>query len=250
MYSLRPKRQRPFFFFFFLLTLFHFSLSTSRCWGNYLWDGALSPFTTDAKYYLMAGSMATLTVYAFRNSLSDNFNCYMYHNKPMKKSSQWGYKAGEFYPNAMYVVGQGIAAALGNDQGLNRAGGMLMGSLYSGAISGVLKHTIKEGRPNSPNSYVSFPSGHATVSFAFGAYVAAEHGWYWGVPAILLASFVGLSRVNDGGHYLHDVFAGATLGITYGVGIQQIGERRKNSETVFFPVIERGTYAFQFSHAF
>ena len=48
--------------------------------------------------------------------------------------------------------------------------------------------------------------------------VSIHHPWYIGVPAYALASFVGLSRVNDNKHYIHDVLAGATIGTAFGYG--------------------------------
>lgn len=57
----------------------------------------------------------------------------------------------------------------------------------------------------------SFPSGHATISFAIVSYVFLTHP-----PLFLLfliaAMYVSLSRVAVGVHYLTDVIAGALIG--------------------------------------
>ena len=75
----------------------------------------------------------------------------------------------------------------------------------------------------------SFPSGHASTSFALATYAALVTGGHfvwgkeatdttraWGIPlqaAVLsLAAFVAWSRVNDGRHNLSDVLTGAALG--------------------------------------
>ncbi|HVM90834.1 MAG TPA: phosphatase PAP2 family protein [Verrucomicrobiae bacterium] len=63
-----------------------------------------------------------------------------------------------------------------------------------------------------PLTSASFPSGHTSVAFAAAAAItlgAPEIG----VPALVLATLVGLGRVAVGVHYPTDVFAGAMLGI-------------------------------------
>src|SRR4029077_7017382 len=61
----------------------------------------------------------------------------------------------------------------------------------------------------------SFPSGHATVAFALATSLADEirHPW---ASAVLFAGATGTawSRLNDHRHWLSDVLAGATVGVT------------------------------------
>ena len=75
----------------------------------------------------------------------------------------------------------------------------------------------------------SFPSGHASTSFALATYAALVTGGHfvwgrdatpgtraWGIPVQALvfgiASFVAWSRVDDGRHNVSDVLSGAALG--------------------------------------
>ncbi len=75
----------------------------------------------------------------------------------------------------------------------------------------------------------SFPSGHASTSFALATYAALVTGGHyvwgrdatnttrtWGIPIQValfgIASFVAWSRVNDGRHNVSDVLTGAALG--------------------------------------
>jgi membrane-associated phospholipid phosphatase len=74
-----------------------------------------------------------------------------------------------------------------------------------------LKFTVNEKRPNGGN--YSFPSGHTSVSFSAAEFMRKRYGWEYGVPAYLLASFVGYSRVETNQHYTKDVLAGAGIGI-------------------------------------
>ena len=84
---------------------------------------------------------------------------------------------------------------------------------YISSISAtyLLKYTINKKRPNG-NSY-SFPSGHTTSAFSGAMFIQKKYGCKYGVPSLILASFVGYSRVYANMHYWGDVFAGATIGI-------------------------------------
>ncbi|MEQ9503571.1 MAG: phosphatase PAP2 family protein [Deltaproteobacteria bacterium] len=79
----------------------------------------------------------------------------------------------------------------------------------------------------------SFPSGHATVAFAFyvPAARAVPYGWAIYLPA---ASAVAFSRVQLGVHYPTDIFAGAFVGSVIGIGGIVAGrraQRRKSGRT-------------------
>lgn len=74
--------------------------------------------------------------------------------------------------------------------------------------------------PPSP----SFPSGHATTTFACAVAVAIlvpKLRW----PALGLAAIVGLARVYLGVHYGLDVLAGAALGSAIGVAVALAARR-------------------------
>ncbi len=75
-----------------------------------------------------------------------------------------------------------------------------------------LKYTVRELRPNQ-HDYYSFPSLHSSVSFSSAEFLRMRYGWEYGIPAYAVATFVAFSRVQAKQHYLHDVIAGAALGI-------------------------------------
>ncbi len=81
----------------------------------------------------------------------------------------------------------------------------------------VLTHTFKtlidKERPNGASDGHAFPSGHTTCAFSGAAILHKRFGWKIGVPAYLLASYVGWSRINAKRHDLWDVLGGAVLGI-------------------------------------
>jgi hypothetical protein len=92
------------------------------------------------------------------------------------------------------------------------------------ALTGLLTHTVKavarRTRPNgsvdSATATYSFPSGHASGSFATATVLWRHLGWRVGVPSSLLATFASASRLQQNEHYLSDVLVGAAIGIASG----------------------------------
>jgi membrane-associated phospholipid phosphatase len=74
-----------------------------------------------------------------------------------------------------------------------------------------MKYTIDAERPNGGDH--SFPSGHTSTSFASAEFIRGRYGWSYGIPAYVVASFVGYSRVESKQHHTRDVIAGAVIGI-------------------------------------
>jgi membrane-associated phospholipid phosphatase len=76
----------------------------------------------------------------------------------------------------------------------------------------LLKFTVKKRRPNNKGDD-SFPSGHTSAAFGGASFIHMRYGWIYGVPAYMLASFVGYSRIYSKHHDKTDVVAGGLLGI-------------------------------------
>lgn len=105
-------------------------------------------------------------------------------------------------------------------------GFIFVGVGFPGLISALLKRGIGRGRPEAwtpeaPLSFQplnwtaydhqSFPSGHATTSFALAMVI----GFLWPKlfwPAIVVAVLIASSRLFLGEHYPTDILAGAVLG--------------------------------------
>ena len=58
----------------------------------------------------------------------------------------------------------------------------------------------------------SFPSGHTCASFAAAMVLFKMLPKKWGVPAVVLATLIGLSRLYVGVHYPTDVLGGFIIG--------------------------------------
>jgi undecaprenyl-diphosphatase len=97
----------------------------------------------------------------------------------------------------------------------------MIGLVIVDSTTNLLKHTFERPRPCQIfedvrllvgcTSSFSFPSGHASNSFA----VASIFGYFFrraSLPMFLIALFVGFSRIYVGVHYPSDVLAGAIWG--------------------------------------
>lgn len=83
-----------------------------------------------------------------------------------------------------------------------------------------------------PGEY-SFPSGHAGSSFAVSCVMFRRLPKKYGVPALVLAILIGLSRLYVGVHYPSDVLFGMLSGIAISFAavavVEWIGRRRNTA---------------------
>lgn len=112
-----------------------------------------------------------------------------------------------------------------------RKTGVMMGTaLLLGLIIGnlILKNAVARTRPYDVNTAMqaellvktlsdfSFPSGHTLASFE-AATVLMIRDKRFGIPALILAILIALSRLYLYVHYPTDVLAGALLGVFIGI---------------------------------
>ena len=97
--------------------------------------------------------------------------------------------------------------------------------IVNGAYSGLLKYSVRRERPDGSDK-LSFPSGHTSAAFSLAAVADHHYGWKVGLPAYVLASGIGLSRIESNRHHLSDVLAGATLGLVVGRTVARLDAER------------------------
>lgn len=91
----------------------------------------------------------------------------------------------------------------------------------------ILKNIVARTRPYEvveglnriigAQSDYSFPSGHSGASFAVAVVMFMEMPKKYGVPALIVAMLIALSRLYVGVHYPSDVIAGILTGTLYAV---------------------------------
>jgi len=116
----------------------------------------------------------------------------------------------------------------------------------TGLETAVMKSLVGRPRPND-GTPDSFPSGHASFSFAASTFLARsiwatedpEKSSVWtdaaGWACYLPAAWVGINRIETGRHFPSDVTAGAALGIltTNLVWNAHYGDAAKKHESIF-----------------
>ena len=78
-----------------------------------------------------------------------------------------------------------------------------------------IKFAANRERPDGSN-HLSFPSGHAAITFAAAAVIERHLGWKRSLAAYAIAAYVSTSRLHDNRHYLSDVVFGAAVGTIAG----------------------------------
>lgn len=110
------------------------------------------------------------------------------------------------------------------------SGVALLGSLIIN--NNIIKNIVQRPRPfvtftdlhiliPTPSEF-SFPSGHTSSSFAAAGVLYSNLPKKVGIPAVILAGLIGLSRLYVGVHYPTDVIAGIIMGVLLSAGAEQL----------------------------
>jgi len=115
-----------------------------------------------------------------------------------------------------------IGRLAGNDKASHLGMDLLRAQILTESLIEPIKLLARRERPDGSNR-LSFPSGHAAITFA-GATVVERHlGWKRSVLGYTIASYVAASRLHDNVHFLSDVAFGAAVGTIAGRTVTQHG---------------------------
>jgi hypothetical protein len=167
--------------------------------------------STETAVWLGVGGSAALALHAADEAVRDELQ------GPDGPSTSLD--GGQQYGNLAVQVPLAIGWwALGHVTGSDRETGagrdLVRGQISAVSWTYALKYSVNRTRPNGDPR--SFPSGHASATFATAAVLRQHYGWKAGVPALALASYTAASRVADDKHWLSDAVFGAFLGATSG----------------------------------
>jgi len=96
-------------------------------------------------------------------------------------------------------------------------------AVSEGLVQG-LKYATQRERPDHSSNH-SFPSGHASDTFAFATALERHLGWRGAVPAYIISSYVAMSRLPANRHWLSDVVFGSSVGIIAGRTVTRHGRK-------------------------
>lgn len=142
------------------------------------------------------------------------FNCdSIFSQEPLDSSQQFHKTNGDILLGTLPALALGSTLIWQDGQkGTEQFAKTLTSTIL---LTNILKFTIDKQRPNGQNNN-SFPSGHTSIAFSNATFIQKRYGWKYGVPAYLLAGYVGYTRIEAKKHDGWDVFAGAALGIGMG----------------------------------
>ena len=120
---------------------------------------------------------------------------------------------------------------------------LVRAQLLTQAFTLAIKQTARRDRPTG--ECCSFPSGHASATFATAAVLERHLGVRGAWPTMAIASYVAISRLHDNRHVLSDVVFGAALGTATGWTV--VG-RHGRSSYAWMPVRVPGGVALVVTH--
>lgn len=168
-------------------------------------------------YFLAGGGAGALLIHPVDDDINRHF---------IGTQTDWLYKPGKIVgatptvlgaAAAMYVLGRTTDRPRLTHLGLDE----IEATLLAEGIVEATKVAVRRERPiradgTRQSGSFSFPSGHATITFAAATVLQQHLGYKAGVPTYVIASYVAASRLHDNRHFASDVVFGAATGVVIG----------------------------------
>lgn len=164
-----------------------------------------------------AGIVATGGVLAliFKNSNDERLRTWVLEQDPSSLPASFGNFAGDGYTQSAAAIGVWLGGrASKNVRAETTGANLIRAQILNGVLTRGLKLIAQRDRPDGGSR--SFPSGHASATFASAAVIQHDYGLVAALPVYALGGWVGYSRVRTNHHWLSDVAFGAALGIAAG----------------------------------
>jgi membrane-associated phospholipid phosphatase len=193
-------------------------------------------FTLDTTRTLMVGTAAAMSIHPFDEKITERgFN---------ELGDSLG--AGQQYGNAslqfpLAVGWWAIGHLAGSRQAADTGRDLLRAQISAASFTYVLKFAVGRTRPNGDSR--SFPSGHASATFATATVLQRHYGWKVGLPFYALGVYTAASRIQDKKHWVSDTVMGATIGVAAG---RAVTFRLKDRPVHVVPVKVAGGAMIQF----
>ena len=165
-------------------------------------------FSKETVIWLGVGGGAALAVHQADQSIAD----WVSTNSPSMPG-------GSIYGSQIYQIPAAIAwwiigSAAGSERQATVWRDLLRAQLSVVSWTYAIKFMTERTRPNGDPR--GFPSGHASTAFATASVMQDHFGWKVGLPAFLVATYTGVSRIADNQHWASDVVFGAAVGMASG----------------------------------
>jgi PAP2 superfamily len=182
-----------------------------------------SVWSSDTVSVLSLATAFSLAVSPFDQTLTRSSS---YSTFQKRMFEPWARVAGQEWLLGGSAIATYAVGRVTNQPKLAALGGDLMeAQVLAGASTLTLKLAIGRTRPDGEPR--SFPSGHASGTFAAATVVQRHFGWKGAIPAYTAAGLVTIARMQANSHYPTDLIAGAAVGILAGrAATFDLGPRR------------------------
>jgi PAP2 superfamily len=162
---------------------------------------------------------------------------------PLDRVFEFGAHAGSGWVQGGGALATFVAGRVTGNRRVQDVGAdLVQAQILSSVMTQGLKVAVGRSRPDAGR--FSFPSGHASTTFANATVLQRHFGWKAGIPAYALASYVAASRLQENRHYASDVIFGAAIGIVAGRTVS-VGRGRATFSVA--PVAVRGGVGVMFA---
>lgn len=121
---------------------------------------------------------------------------------------------GDFVQLFLPGLGLGISLYMDDSEGTQqwlKSTGSTM--LATQVLKQSFANTSWGTRPSGASK--SFPSGHTSSACSGASFIGTRYGWEYGVPGMVMAAYVGYTRVDEEQHHWRDVIVGCALGLGF-----------------------------------
>jgi len=162
-------------------------------------------FSVETALWLGGGGAAALVVHQADQSIKDSV---LDSGASMPGGDVYG---SQYFQVPAALAWWAIASAAGSPRHAETGRDLLRAQIAVASWTYAIKLVADRTRPNGEAH--SFPSGHASASFATAMVLQDHYGWKVGLPAFLAAGYTAASRVVDNQHWTSDVVFGAAVGV-------------------------------------
>ncbi len=113
---------------------------------------------------------------------------------------------------AAYVFGRMTGRSRLQHLGMDEIEATLLAEGFTQGIKVAVRRERPPQTDGQQSDTYSFPSGHATITFAAATVLQQHLGYRAAIPTYPVASYVAMSRLHDNRHYASDVVFGAAHG--------------------------------------
>jgi membrane-associated phospholipid phosphatase len=187
-----------------------------------------------AAEWLAAGGAAALAVHPFDDDVNRHLVGKDWVDAVFAPGKVIGYGATQF---AVAATTMFWGRARKEPKVVHLGTDLLRAQIETQLVTLAIKESVRRERPDKSGGF-SFPSGHASVTFASATVLERHLGWR-ALPAYVVASYVAASRLHENRHFLSDVVFGAAVGAVCGRNITRHGR----DTWAMTPVVVPGTIA-------